>query len=113
MGEDKQDKILQELGAIRLQVSLHESSVKELYDRTTKLERFMDRSDEVTRNIKASIDEMKLTINNSLDKFSEQIKELQFEPAKDWKSLRATIISVIVTTLVTGALGVFAYVLKK
>ena len=52
------EKLHQEIGALKLQVSLHETSNKELYKRVGELERITDRMDEGWKNIKCSIDDI-------------------------------------------------------
>lgn len=98
-------------GAMKLQLSLHEVSTKELYDRVGKLEVNATRTDEGFKSLKCSIDEMKISVNATLNSFSAELKKLQLDPGENWKALKKTIISVIVTFLVTGALGamVFSY----
>lgn len=100
------EKLLQEIGALKLQVSLHETSNKELYDRVGKLERTLDRTDEVVKNIKCSIDEMKSSVNTALSSFSDQLKKLQLDPGENWKLMKRTIITSVVSGIVAIVLGV-------
>lgn len=103
------EKLHQELGAIKLQVSLHETSNKELYDRVGKLERITDRMDEGWKYIKCSIDEMKISVSTALDSFSDQLKKLQLEPGENWKLSKRTILTSVLSGVVVIALGVAGY----
>lgn len=100
---------LKDLGAIKFQTSSHESSIKELYGRVTVQERLSDRADEAVKRIECSVDEMKASVNTALSSFSAELKKLQLDPGENWKALKKTIVSVIVTFLVTGALGAVAF----
>jgi Flp pilus assembly protein TadB len=101
--------VLKDLGALKLQVSLHETSNKELYDRVGRLEKTTERADEVVKSIKCSVDEMKSSVNTALSSFSEQLKKLQLDPGENWKLAKRTILTSIVTFLVVGALGALAF----
>ena len=103
------EKLLQKLGAIELQVNLHEASIKELYGRTSILERTIDRMDEGWKNIKCSIDDMKLSVNTALSSFSDQLKKLQLKPGENWDLSKRTILTSILSGVVVIALGVAGY----
>ena len=103
------EKLHQEIGALKLQVSLHETSNKELYKRVGELERITDRMDEGWKNIKCSIDEMKTSVNSALESFSDQLKKLQLKPGENWDLSKRTILTSVLSGLVVIALGVAGY----
>lgn len=93
-------------GAMKLQLGLHEISTKELYDRVGKLEVISTRTDEGFKSIKCSVDKMEVSVSTALSSFADQLKKLQLDPGENWKLMKRTIITSVVSGVVAIVLGV-------
>lgn len=89
---------------IKIAVARHDEQIKTLFRRLDAQDRLVENVNQLAISVeKLAINQESLT--HSQNKIKEDVEEIKTQPAKDYRDLKKTIITAIITGLISIALG--------
>lgn len=89
---------------IKIAVARHDEQIKTLFRRLDAQDRLVENVNQLAISVeKLAINQKSLTDNQN--KIKEDVEEIKEQPAKDYRDLKKTIITAIITGLISIALG--------
>lgn len=89
---------------IKIAVARHDEQIKTLFRRLDAQDRLVENVNQLAISVeKLAINQKSLTDNQN--KIREDVEEMKEQPAKDYRDLKKTIITAIITGLISIALG--------
>ena len=89
---------------IKIAVARHDEQIKTLFRRLDAQDRLVENVNQLSISVeKLAINQETLT--HSQNKIKEDVEEIKTQPVKDYRDLKKTIITAIITGLISIALG--------